>query len=274
VKPEPTSPLESSPQLARLPERPRPNVSSPCFFRPSTTGACLLAALVSSVSLVSFVPSAQARTRAGDLDLDSDDKLETDKPEPEPDGPILPTEKPKEAPRAPVPGLSSPRVEPYLARENQVAPGLVWLLTQAVPSPELLVGTEGARFGMRWQVTPLLYSFGMHRRLSPWRSVVVEPIARHAGSVEFFLSPEWIVYQGGTLLFDAGVRTTLPVLHRGEYLSVSLGVAHTRFDGHSAVRYEGGVYALFGILGVAVSVSPTKELAPFSTAFTLRVRYF
>lgn len=273
MKPEPSSPLESSLQLTREPERARVNVSSPRFFRAFTTCVCLLAGLVSSVS---FVPSAQARTRAGDLDLDSDDKPATDKPEPEPeqDGPILPTEKPKEAPRAPVPGLSSPRVEPYLARENQVAPGLVWLLTQAVPSPEVLVGTEGARFGMRWQVTPLLYSFGIHRRLSPWRSVVVEPIVRHSGSVEFFLSPEWIVYQGGTLLLDAGVRTTLPVLHRGEYLSVSLGVAHTRFDGHSAIRYEGGVYALFGILGVAVSVSPTKELAPFSTAFTLRVRYF
>jgi hypothetical protein len=55
---------------------------------------------------------------------------------------------------------------------------------------------------------------------------------------------------------------------------VSLGEAHTRFDGQSAVRYEGGVYTLFGVLGMAVSVSPTKELAPFSTALTLRVRYF
>ncbi len=261
MKPASSSPPESLRTLAR------PHVRVPSSVRSS------LRFLVTS-SLVALVSLVSHPAHAGDLDLDSDDPPATDKPAPEEDGPILPTEKPKEPPRAPVPGLSSPKVEPYLARENQVGPTLLWLLTQAIPSPELLVGTEGARFGMRWQVTPLLYSFGIHRRLSPWRSVVVEPIVRHAGSVEFFLSPEWIVYQGGTVLLDAGVRTTLPVLHRGEYLSVSLGVAHTRFDGHSAVRYEGGVYTLFGVLGLAVSVSPTKELAPFSTALTLRVRYF
>ncbi len=190
----------------------------------------------------------------------------TEAPEPEP-APVPP-------PRAPVPGLSAPTTEPYLARESSVAPSFVWLLTQLVPSPEVLIGDEGARFGMRWQVTPLLYSFGIHRRLSPWRALVVEPVVRHSGSVELFAAPEWVVYRGGATLLDVGVRATFPLLHRGEYLSASLGVAHTAFDGQSAVRYEAGAYAVFGVLGVVVSVSPTPSMAPLSTTLALRLRYF
>ncbi|HQY64048.1 MAG: hypothetical protein IPF92_02515 [Myxococcales bacterium] len=207
---------------------------------------------------------------------DSDD----DPPEPEapaapaatPSTPTTPTE--PLAPALPVVGLSPPSQDPYLAREAQVAPTFVWLLTQFVPSPELVVGSEGARFGVRWNVSPLLYSFGIHRRLSPWRVLVVEPVVRHSGSIEIFASPEWVVYRGGTTLLDLGVRSTVPLLHRGEYLSASVGVAYTSFEGVGAARYEAGLYTVFGVFGVVVSASPNLALAPVSTAVTLRLRYF
>lgn len=177
-------------------------------------------------------------------------------------------------PADPAPGLAPPRNDPGVSHEPVVAPSAIWLLAQAVPSPELVVGDEGARFGMRWQITPLLYSYGIHRKLSPLRSFVVEPIVRHAGSVELFVSPEWVAYQGGSALLDVGLRTTVPLLHRGEYLSASIGAAATVFDGTVGVRYEAGVYALFGLFGLVASVSPTPALSPVATTFTLRVRYF
>ena len=215
-----------------------------------------------SASLLAVAPRAAfAADDTSEESTEEPSKPESTKPE----RPALPE---------PVPGLAPPIIDPYVAHEPAVAPSVWWLLTQAIPSPELVVGNEGARFGMRWQVTPLLYSFGIHRRLSPIRTLVVEPIVRHSGSIEFFVSPEWVAYKGGTTLVDVGVRATFPLLHRGEYLSASIGVAHTSFDGFRGVRYEGGIYVLFGVLGAVVTVSPTPELAPVSTALTLRVRYF
>ena len=202
---------------------------------------------------------------------------------PEPAEPTEPAERaappppapaPPLAPALPVVGLSPPSQDPYLAREPQIAPSLVWLLTQLVPSPELVAGSEGGRFGLRWYVTPLLYSFGIHRRLSPWRVLVVEPVVRHSGSIELFASPEWVVYRGGTTLLDLGVRSTVPLLHRGEYLSASVGVAYTSFEGTGAARYEAGLYTVFGVFGLVVAASPNVALSPVSTSVTLRLRYF
>src|SRR4051794_775501 len=65
-------------------------------------------------------------------------------------------------------------------------PSLAWLVTQLVPSPELAVGRvkhiDGAgaesdvtttAFGLRWQLTPLVWSWGVNRRISRWRYFVV-----------------------------------------------------------------------------------------------------
>ena len=224
------------------------------------------AALVSFV--LAFVLAVHPRVASAAADDDEDVESDTHpKPPPKPKEPALP-------PADPAPGLAPPRNDPTVVHEPAIAPSIVWLLTQAIPSPELVVGDEGARFGMRWQVTPLLYSFGIHRKLSPIRTLVVEPIVRHSGSVELFVSPEWVGYKGGTTLVDLGIRATIPLLHRGEYLSASFGVARTSFDGHIGARYEGGVYALFGLFGAVVSVSPTPALSPVATTFTFRVRYF
>ena len=60
---------------------------------------------------------------------------------------------------------------------------------QLVPSPLFVVGSGNVGGGLRWQVTPFLYSFGVAAK--PVRAFVVEPVARHAGAIELYASPEW-----------------------------------------------------------------------------------
>jgi hypothetical protein len=158
--------------------------------------------------------------------------------------------------------------------EPEAKPTLVWIFTQVIPSPEVAYGEDAARFGLRWQVTPILYSFGINPRLSPWRSLVVEPIVRQSGSVELFLSPE--LFTGSLLqtpMVRAGVRAYFPLIAKGEELSVSLGTSYTYMNGQSGVGYEAGVYTLYGVVGLQVTYTPTPS-SPVQWITTLRIRYF
>lgn len=157
--------------------------------------------------------------------------------------------------------------------EPDVRPTPLWLAMQAIPSPALGLGAGGARFGLRWQVTPLSYSWAINRRLSPWRVLVVEPHARQGGSVELFLSPEVYFGEGVTPVLRPGVRAYVPVVARGEYLSLSVGSSYQRLDGRDGAALELGAYILFGILGVQLSHTPGVDM-PMSTIATVRLRYF
>lgn len=149
----------------------------------------------------------------------------------------------------------------------------LWSLAQLIPSPLLVTGREHVGFGVRWQVTPLLYSFGIAQ--DPLRSFVVSPIARHSGSLELYGSPEWscCAPSGSSWVGRAGLRLYLPLLERGERLSWSLGGAYYHsFDGHDGVAADIGLYTLFGVLGVNVTVSPGLARREVITA--LSFRYF
>jgi len=150
-----------------------------------------------------------------------------------------------------------------------------WLVTQLVPSPELVYGDATARFGVRWQITPLLLSWGIHRGLSPWRFFIAEPYVRQSGSVELYLTPE-AVTSGGTLgsagVVRTGLRAYFPLLEHGELLSVSAGASQFFYDGQSGAGFEAGLYTLFGVVGLQVTVSPF--FSPLATIATLRLRYF
>lgn len=151
----------------------------------------------------------------------------------------------------------------------------LWLLAQLAPSPEIVSGDGVARFGMRWQVTPALYSFGVHRRASPWRTLIVEPLVRQSGSVELFAGPEYIPYGQDffdSVLWRVGVRSYFPVIEYGEYLSASLGASYFSFADQAGAAYEVGVYALFGVIGAQLTWSPSG--GPATTIATLRLRYF
>lgn len=154
-------------------------------------------------------------------------------------------------------------------------PTIAWGVMQLLPSPGVLAGPDGTHFSMRWQVTPFLYSFGIHQGLSPFRVGVVEPLVRQAGSVEVFASPEYAAIGdrfASRWLLRAGVRSYFPLLSEGETLSVSLGSGATLQRGELGATYEGGVYTLFGVLGLQVAYTPRFDEGRWS--FTLRLRYF
>ena len=154
-------------------------------------------------------------------------------------------------------------------------PTLLWAALQLVPSPEVMVSGASAYAGMRWQITPVLYSFGINRKLSPWRSLIAEPVVRHAGSIELFVSPEYLSKSGAFAehwLFRGGVRSHAPLMSKGEYLSASLGASLLHFDHHLGAALSAGIYALYGFVGAEITYCPTPALR--STTLTLSLRVF
>jgi hypothetical protein len=180
--------------------------------------------------------------------------------------------------RAPLPNTD-------LAYERPIIyPTFAWLAFQAVPSPEIVVGRQrrieangeidrgpSTAFGLRWQFTPLLWSFGVHRSQSRWRTFVVDPLARQSGSLELSGTFEYIGGFVDRLLVRPGLRIYLPLAQKGEYLSTSLGTSVYSYDG-LRVAYDVGIYVLSGILGLQVTVAPTHD--PLTAITTVRLRYF
>lgn len=179
---------------------------------------------------------------------------------------------PRSAPDAPgvfTPSERTPAprtMSPYFA-------GAVWAGAQLVPSPLLVTGRQHVGGGLRWQLTPLLYSFGIAER--PWRPFFVSPIARHSGSLELHVSPEWACCAPGeasSWLVRAGLRLYLPLLEHGEKLSWSLGAAYYRAAGKNGVSADLGLSTFNGVLGLNVTVSPWLTRREVMTALT--IRYF
>ena len=172
--------------------------------------------------------------------------------------------KPKEVPR-PDGGFSW--------AEPQPRPTWTWLAAQFVPSPQLGFDRDiNAAFGLRWQLTPALWSWGVHRRISGWRFFVVDPIARHSGSIALETQFDWFGAHVDRFFARPAIKATLPVLHRGEYLSFSIGTSVYRFDDKAHVAYDAGIYTLAGFLGLQATYAPYH--APLTTIATLRIRYF
>ncbi len=174
----------------------------------------------------------------------------------------------------------------YSYREPNPYPSIAWMITQLVPSPEIALGREDASrgpfraggepneaaFGLRWQLTPVLWSWGTNRRISRWRFFVVDPMARQSGSLELSTSIEYLWGHIDRALVRPGVRTYIPLAQRGEYLSASLGTSIYRYDDTLHVAYDVGAYILFGLFGVQVTIAP--DHAPLAGLATFRIRYF
>ena len=162
------------------------------------------------------------------------------------------------------------------ATEPDIRPTFLWCATQFVPSPQWsLLAQDGLHFGLRWQVTPVLYSFGINRKLSPWRWFVVEPFVRQVGSIEVFCSPEYMnlkEYDNARWSFRTGLRGYIPIWQHGEYLSASVGSSYFVLGGERGASYEAGLYFFAGIVGMQTTYSPSLTNAPW--IFTLRLRYF
>ncbi|MCL2776516.1 MAG: hypothetical protein FWD73_00830 [Polyangiaceae bacterium] len=185
----------------------------------------------------------------------------------------------------PSPRLMGPPDVSYSYAGRHEYPSFAWIAAQLVPSPELAfgrvqrIGIDGhaenesiVTFGFRWQVTPILWSWGTHRAISPWRFVVVDPLARHAGSIETDLAIEYLGGDADRLLLRPGVHATFPIVQRGESLSASLGTSVYWYDGTARMAYTVGTYFLSGLFGVELTFSPVQQ--PLRTIATFRIRYF
>lgn len=150
-----------------------------------------------------------------------------------------------------------------LKDENLMIKWTSWALLQAIPSPGFYEdrneNESGLKFGLEWQVIPISYSFNANKYVSDFSFLHIKPNKRFSGSAEVFFEPA--IVPGGfkrsdlnKFSYKIGVRTVIPVFHRGEYLSFSLGAGYYRqsspadkFDG---ITYEGGVYSFFGMMGL------------------------
>lgn len=171
--------------------------------------------------------------------------------------------------------FSQGKIHDESVTEPDIHPSLMWSIAQFIPSPEWITSSDGSRFGMRWQVTPMLYSFGINKKLSPLRYFIAEPLVRQSGSVELFFTPEYLNLEDklkDKWLFRGGARLYIPLWQRGEYLSASLAASYYNFNGVNGVSYEGGIYLFAGILGFQTTYSPSFTNSEW--IFTIRLRYF
>jgi len=161
---------------------------------------------------------------------------------------------------------------------TDVIPGpefnLYWVGAQLIPSPQWFKPPDsGVRIGMRWQVTPLLYSFGHNRYVSSCRFFMLEPVARQNGSVELFLSPEYLnLDTEDKWMWRGGARVYFPLVDKGDNLSWSGSISYYQLGSQQGISYEAGVYIFFGIVGLQITHSPELREAPW--LFTLRLRFF
>jgi hypothetical protein len=154
--------------------------------------------------------------------------------------------------------------------------GGVWVAAQLIPSPLLVLGSVGPRGGVRWQVTPLVYSFGVAAK--PVRTFVIEPVARHTGAVELYFSPEWVCCAArdkSSWLARAGARVYLPLSLSGEAGSISIGGSYAFANGSggaAGIAGEIGLYTLSSILGLTLTIAP--RLAGRELIVALTLHYF
>lgn len=141
---------------------------------------------------------------------------------------------------------------------------ITWALVQTIPSVNWTNDRNSSNsqivFGLKWNVTPINISFSTNKYVSPVQFFMVNPMRKFTGSLEFFVQPEYafssLEYSG----FDkfnvaVGSRVNIPVKNLGEHLYVSLGGKYnfrqnSLYDENGYYGVEGGVYVLFGLLGL------------------------
>ena len=149
-------------------------------------------------------------------------------------------------------------------------PGQEWYFLQLLPSPGFKIGASSASF--RWQLTPLLYSWGVHPRISPWRFGITEPLTRVSGSIEFPLQIGYAPTPISTQWhWSVGARAYFPVAEYGEGWSLSLGAFRSQKANQSGWTTEAGAWFLFGFFGFTAAYTP--NLPSEEWAFHFRIRY-
>jgi hypothetical protein len=137
-----------------------------------------------------------------------------------------------------------------------------WLPYQAIPNLTFYSGPSNSAFGFEWELTPVLYSFGMNKQISPWYFFIVEPPGRFTGSIEFNIAVQIFTKKVGTshFGFSGQLMGFIPLVERGEHLTLNLGAAVYRVGNTTPVFAVVGFSTLFGIFHVNVKHSPAEKV--------------
>jgi len=171
-----------------------------------------------------------------------------------------------------------------LKDENPLIKWTSWALLQAIPSLGFYEDRNeiesGIRFGLAWQVIPVSYSFNANKYVSNFSFLHIKPNKRFSGSAEAFFEP--VIIPGGfkrndleKFSYKTGLRTVIPLSHRGEYLSFSLGAGYYNQSSPSkkyeGLTYEAGLYSFFGMMGLKFNYN---QNAQSRYNFGLYIKYY
>ena len=137
-----------------------------------------------------------------------------------------------------------------------------WMGVQMIPSPVLLSTPSATPFGFEWEATPLLYSFGMTKLVSPWYSFLVEPPARFTGSIELVVSGQIFTTKVGTSYFGGSAHLLghIPLIEKGEHLGLNIGVAQYSYSDARPLFKVLGVSSIFGMLHLNLKHSSSPAM--------------
>jgi hypothetical protein len=137
-----------------------------------------------------------------------------------------------------------------------------WMVLQAIPSMMVISHPSDIPFAFEWEATPLLYSFGMTKLISPWHSFKVIPPERFTGSIELKLTGQISTRKMGSSYFGSSAQLIghIPLIERGEYLGLNVGVAKYAFAGSSPWFKVIGVSTLFSFVEFNVKQSSDPNI--------------
>jgi hypothetical protein len=144
-----------------------------------------------------------------------------------------------------------------------------WLFMQAVPSVSWTCFPTQTHFAFEWEVTPVLYSWGMTKLDPPLHFFFVTQPERFAGSVEFNISTQLYTSQvgGSPWGFSGQLLAHLPLVEHGEYAGLNLGIARYNIAGISSNYIVGGFSTLFGFFHYNIKYSPADKIWMHSIEF-------
>ena len=146
-----------------------------------------------------------------------------------------------------------------------------WLPLQFMPSITRYSDQHQSGFGFEWEATPLLYSFGMNKQVSPWYSFIVEPPARFTGSVEVNVAGQIFTTKLGTSYFASSAQLMgyIPLIARGEELTLNVGVGAYQIANRTAFVTVAGFSSLFSFVHLNL-----KHANPSTWIVSLEFRFF
>ncbi len=144
-----------------------------------------------------------------------------------------------------------------------------WLYYQFVPNLTWTTFPSETHFAFEWEATPLMYSFGINRHVSPWYSFFAEPPARFSGSLEFSVSGLVYTTKPGSSYFGTSAQLVahIPLIERGEHLAFNAGIAKYFTADTAPTFYFGGFSTLFGFLHFNLKYSPDPRIWMTSLEF-------